>query len=417
MMAGIARNILRGLGRIVPRGHAALRAGALGAGLLAAGAAQAAPDVTGVRIGEHSAGARFVVDISERVDYRTFTLSNPYRVVIDLPRVAWRIETDVPVSGRGVVEAFRFGLFTPDTTRIVLDVKAPVKIERTFVLKPGETVPHFRLVVDLERVSAQEFRTLQQSQDPPPPPPQANATPAPAPAPAPEGKKLIVLDPGHGGVDPGALGVRGTREKEITLSAARTIRDVLEATGRYEVRLTRDSDFYVPLRERFAIARRMGARLFISLHADAHRSANVRGASVYTLSETASDAEAAALAAKENRSDAIAGVDLSSEDDEVADILIDLAQRETMNLSAAFAEILIDELGQDIELLRNTHRFAGFAVLKAPDVPSVLVELGYLTNRVDEMQLRKDSHRRRIAEALVDAVDKYFAERDRLSKS
>lgn len=408
----MARNILRGVGRFLFRRGFVLA----WVGFLAAGAVQAAPDVTGVRIGEHSAGARFVVDISERVEYRTFTLSNPYRVVIDLPRVAWRIETDAPVTGRGVVSAFRFGLFTPDTTRIVLDVKAPVKIERTFVLEPGDSVPHHRLVVDLERVSVDQFRASQGNQ-PPPPQPGTGTESAPTPRPEPPGKKLIVLDPGHGGVDPGALGVRGTREKEITLGVARALQDVLEATGRYDVRLTRDGDFYVPLRERFALARRMGARLFVSLHADAHNSANVRGASVYTLSETASDAEAAALAAKENRSDAIAGVDLSGEDDDVADILIDLAQRETMNLSAAFAEILVEELGKEIELLRNTHRFAGFAVLKAPDVPSVLVELGYLTNRVDEMQLRKDSHRRKIAQALVEAIDKYFAEQDRLSKS
>lgn len=226
-----------------------------------------------------------------------------------------------------------------------------------------------------------------------------------------------MIDPGHGGVDPGALGKGGTKEKNVTLAAGRVLRDVLNATGRYDARLTRDSDFYIPLRERFAMARQADAALFISLHADAHRSSSVRGASVYTLSETASDAEAAALAAKENRSDVIAGVDLSSEEDEVADILIDLAQRETMNLSASFAEILVNELGRRVTLLRNTHRFAGFAVLKAPDVPSVLVELGYLTNPTDERKLGKREHLDTIARAMRDAIDAYFAERDRLSKS
>jgi len=413
-MSGIGRKIFHALGEGARRWAAAV---GLVLALATVPAAAAAPDVTGVRIGEHAAGARFVVDISQRVEYRTFTLSNPYRVVIDLPRVNWRLQTDVPVNGRGLVQAFRFGLFTPETTRIVLDVKAPVKIERDFVLKPNDTVPNFRLVVDLEQISVGEFQAIQREQSPPPPLAATSPPPPPSTAPAPAGKRIVMIDPGHGGVDPGALGKGGTKEKNVTLTAGRVLRDVLNATGRYDARLTRDSDFYIPLRERFAMARQADAALFISLHADAHRSSSVRGASVYTLSETASDAEAAALAAKENRSDVIAGVDLSSEEDDVADILIDLAQRETMNLSASFAEILVNELGRRVTLLRNTHRFAGFAVLKAPDVPSVLVELGYLTNPTDERKLGTREHLQTIARAMRDAIDAYFAERDRLSKS
>jgi N-acetylmuramoyl-L-alanine amidase len=182
----------------------------------------------------------------------------------------------------------------------------------------------------------------------------------------------------------------------------------LEKTGRYQVVLTRDSDVFVRLRDRIEVARAAGADLFVSLHADAHTTSDLRGASVYTLSEKASDAEAAALATKENKSDVIAGIDLSNENEVVTNILIDLAQRETKNLSARFAALLVDELKRDTPLLRNTHRFAGFAVLKAPDVPSVLIELGYLSSDEDEAQLRSAKHRAKLGTAIVRAVDGFF---------
>src|SRR5690606_18852661 len=200
-------------------------------------------------------------------------------------------------------------------------------------------------------------------------------------------RRLIVIDAGHGGVDPGAISVTGMQEKVITLSAAKVIKEVLEKTGRYEVMLTRDRDIFLPLRQRFEIARRARADLFISLHADSFKTSDVRGASVYTLSERASDREAALLAAKENKADIIAGIDLQGEAPEVSSILIDLARRETMNYSAHFATLLVQELGEAVMLRRNTHRFAGFMVLKAPDVPSVLLEMGYLSNPQDAKAL------------------------------
>jgi N-acetylmuramoyl-L-alanine amidase len=221
-------------------------------------------------------------------------------------------------------------------------------------------------------------------------------------------KPIVVLDPGHGGVDPGALGSGGTYEKTITLAIAREVERVLEATGRYEVVLTRESDIFIPLRERIQIARKAHGDVFISLHADSHANEQTRGASVYTLSETASDAEAEALAQRENKVDLIAGVDLSKESEVVTGILIDLAQRETMNLSARFAGVLVDEMARSTMLLRNTHRFAGFAVLKAPDVASVLVELGYLSNGADEALLETKAHRKKLAEAIRRALDRYF---------
>ncbi len=232
----------------------------------------------------------------------------------------------------------------------------------------------------------------------------------PAPLLRPPARRIVVLDPGHGGQDPGAIGVNGTYEKTITLAVAREAKRQLEVTGRYRVHLTRDRDEFLRLRERVQRARNFKAELFISIHADSIGSSDTRGASVYTLSDTSSDAEAAALAARENRADIIAGVDLTQESREVANILIDLAQRETMNRSAGFAYVLVRELGREIRIIPvSPHRFAGFAVLKAPDVPAVLLELGYLSNRQDEALLKQGEHRRRVGQALQRAVDAFFA--------
>ncbi len=220
---------------------------------------------------------------------------------------------------------------------------------------------------------------------------------------------LVYIDPGHGGPDPGTIGQNGTYEKNVTLAVARELQRQLLASGRYRVKLTRDSDLFVPLRLRFEMARIDHADLFISLHADSSFVGDARGASIYTLSETSSDAEAAALATKENKADLIAGVDLSKQNVVVTSILIDLAQRETKNLSAHFAELLVEELGKVTLLLRNTHRFAGFAVLKAPDIPSVLIELGYLSDNQDEALLLSGAHRAKLAAAMLRAIDGYFA--------
>ena len=226
-------------------------------------------------------------------------------------------------------------------------------------------------------------------------------------------RKIIVIDAGHGGVDPGNLGVIGVPEKVIVLNMARAIKRAIETSSRYEVVMTRDRDIFAPLKRRPQIAREVHADLFISVHADSlstklKKNRKVRGATVYTLSENASDAEAAALANKENKADLIAGIDLGGETDEVRSILIDLAQRETMNYSAQFANYLVPELKERVYIRKNSHRFAGFVVLKAPDVPSVLVELGYLSNKQDARQLNSAEGRKRISEAIAAAVRRYF---------
>ncbi len=384
--------------------------GAIALLLVASSAAWAKPVVTGIRIGVHPGATRVVLDLTEDVRHTIFTLPDPYRVVIDLPEVEWRLDDSAAAASRGLVERYRYGLYRPGTSRVVLDLGAPALVRKTFVLKPMANFG-YRLVLDLAPVSVEQYR--RQAQPPPrespPLPPQF----APGSVPRGPGKFVVVVDPGHGGVDPGTIGAGGVREKHVSLQAGLELKRQLEASGKYAVVMTRNRDVFVRLKRRVTSARAAEADLFISLHADAIAKKHVRGATVYTLSEQASDQEAAALAAKENRADIIAGIDLTAEayDDDVTKILIDLAQRKTMNVSAQFAGELVAELGKTTRLRRETHRFAGFRVLKAPDVPSVLVELGYLSNRDDERLLSDPHHRRDLMAAVVRAMDRFFATR------
>lgn len=368
--------------------------------------AAAQPAVTAVRIGEHVGLTRLVLDVTEKVDFHTFTLADPYRVVVDLSSLDWQVAPSED-DRRGVVTRLRFGQFRPDTSRMVIEALGPVEVKQAFLLPPQGNWA-YRFVIDLAPVDEASFvnsvgaprRLARPLAKPSPPEPSRKSAV----------KRIVVLDPGHGGVDPGAIGVSGVFEKTVTLSAARELRKILQKTNRYKVILTRNSDKFLRLRDRVAVARDVGAELFVSLHADAIRGRGVRGASVYTLSEKASDAEAAALAAKENKADLLGGVQLEGESEEVTSILIDLVQRETKNLSAGFANIVLPEFRKRVKTLGNGHRFAGFAVLKAPDVPSVLVEMGYLSNRQDERMLSTAEGRRPVLEALGKAIDRYFAE-------
>ncbi len=219
---------------------------------------------------------------------------------------------------------------------------------------------------------------------------------------------LVVLDPGHGGIDPGAIGISGGYEKDVTLATAREVARQLEATKRYHVQLTRNDDEFVALQDRVAFAHAANGELFLSIHADALPDPGVRGASVFTLSEKASDKEAAELAAHENKADLIAGIDLSRHEPVVSEILFDLARRQTNNLSLRLARQLVAELGHEVKLLNNSHRSAGFVVLKAPDIPSALVELGCLSNKEEDRLLQQTSHQRKLATGLVRSINDYF---------
>jgi len=372
--------------------------------------------VTDVRVGQHGNVTRLVLDLTRKVEFSLFTLAKPDRLIIDLPEVGWRLPPRALPQRTGVLDTLRYGLFKPGLSRVVVDLTGPVSARRAFLMDP-EGDRGYRLILDLVPATRKAFLSLGEALKKSPlvakqEPPAAARVAFPTPPRKPEMdtvKRVIAIDPGHGGVDPGTVGGSGTYEKFITLSMAREIRDQLQATGRYKIVLTRDQDVFVRLRDRIAISREAGAELFISIHADAIKDRKIRGLSVYTLSEKASDKEAAALADKENKADLIAGIDLSKETPEVTNILIDLAQRESMNQSARFAARLVKELARETKLLRNTHRFAGFVVLKAPDVPSVLMELGFLSNRQDEEALKRKSYRAKLIAAMVRAVDAYFS--------
>ena len=363
----------------------------------------AQPAVTAVRTGEHASMTRFVLELSEAVEYEVFTLKSPYRVVVDFPEVTWRIFSGDVVETSGLIETFRFGRFRAGVERLVLDVSGPVEIRNVFILPPQGRVP-YRFVLDIASITADAFTAS---------PPSAAPEPVGESPTSPRDKHVIVLDPGHGGVDPGTIGVNGVYEKDVTLALARELQARLAAAGEYHVVLTRDDDVFVKLRDRLAKARHAGAELFLSLHADAIHNRAHRGASVYTLSDEASDSEAAALAEKENRADIIAGLDLSDQDDLVSKILIDLAQDESRNASVRFANLLIPEIAKDAAVLRNSRRQAGFAVLRAPDVPSALIELGYLSNPKDEALLSSAKGRKLLIEALVRGIDRFFDGRAR----
>ncbi|MFG1432643.1 N-acetylmuramoyl-L-alanine amidase [Xanthobacter sp. V2C-8] len=359
------------------------------------------------RIAGDDGRTRLVLDLDRAVEIRTFTLADPYRVVVDLDDVVFAMAPAPAQLQRGIVTASRYGPLAPGKARMVLDVGGPVAIEKAFILDAVDDQPA-RLVVDLVPTDAATFaRTLASAARPP-----AAAAPTPvAAAPAGDTRPVIVIDPGHGGIDSGTTGYSAYAEKNIVLEIGRALRDKLEKSGAYRVVMTRDTDTFIPLGERVRIARAHQASLFISLHADAlaRNDGKARGASVYTLSDTASDADAARLAEQENKADLIAGVNLSDESDAVAGILVDLAQRETRSFSAHFARELVHGLKGVARTHRGALKSAGFRVLRAHDVPSVLVELGYMSSKEDLKLLTSDAWRDQVSDAMAAAIGDFFA--------
>ncbi len=373
----------------------------------------AKPVVAGFKIAGDDTRTRFVLDLDRQVTPILSALNGPDRLVIDLPEVTFSIPDDAARESRGLVTDWRYGLFAIGKSRIVIDLAGPVRIDKTFVLPSVDDQPA-RIVVDLVSTSAEEFSEFVASS-------RAKRETSRTTAPKSDklglqekrAKPLIVLDPGHGGIDDGAIGVAGTLEKAIVLEFARLLRDKLVSTGLYEVRMTREDDTFVPLSKRVEIGHDLAADLFISIHADSVRRGQkfARGATVYTLSDKASDQLAEDLAESENMSDVIAGVELEEEPTEVTDILLDLARRETRSFSVYFAKMLVSELKSAVRLINNPHRSAGFRVLKAHDVPSVLVELGYLSNEHDEKLLVSGEWRERMANAMSEAIQAFFRPR------
>ncbi len=383
--------------------------------LLLPGHAFAVGVASALRLSSTGGRTRFVLELSENIDFSIFRLADPYRIVLDLPELDFTVGnggSPMPAP-TGLIKSIRWGLFQAGDTRVVIDLADAADVKNAFVLPATGGTPH-RFVIDLERTTKDkflaqvgpQFRIGKQTM-----PQQAQAKPddrtRPVKNPA-NTKKVVMLDPGHGGVDPGAIGASGIYEKIITLAAARQLKGRLEETGRYKVVLTREKDVSVGLTERRELAHDAGADIFVSLHADSIANKTVRGLSVYTLSEKASDAEAAALADQENDADRIIGIDLSRETQEVRHILVDLAQRESMNLATRVAGRLIDQLRREAMMLRTAHRFARFAVLKSPDIPSVLIEMGYLSHKEEEASLKTESYRAKLMAAVVRGLDEHF---------
>lgn len=378
---------------------------------------------------------RFSIETNTAAPYRAFVLNNPPRLVIDLPKMDWTAPMNKG-DRSGTIKSYRKGIYQKDTLRIVLDLNRPALLshhERQSAAK-GQG---WRYVFDLKPVSAIEFQKtintvnvgggapatatngvlnipknarIQQPDSNTPNVPTQTATIT-------NKKPLIVIDAGHGGVDPGAIATNGIYEKNITLATAKEVRRLLEATGKYRVKLTRDTDIFIKLPERVRIARRANADMFISLHADTIGRSVVKGSSVYTLSDVASDTETAKLAARENAVDTLVNVDVGHVDADVADILIDLVTRDTMNQSKVLAETVVGTFkSSGIHTLpQRPHRSAGFAVLKAPDIPSVLIEMGFLSNKEEADLLGKASYRTKLAASIARVIDRFYNETSKMA--
>jgi N-acetylmuramoyl-L-alanine amidase len=370
------------------------------------------PVATDARLAGDDKQTRLVIDLTQKIDMRAFTIADPYRVVVDIPQVNFQFPPRTGEHSRGVIKAFRFGLVMKGRSRIVIDVTGPVRVARAFVVDPAEGQPA-RLVLDVSPVDRETFLRAAAIDNRLPRLAEPTAPHDDSAKSAGDPRPLIVVDPGHGGIDTGTHASSGEQEKNLVLAFATLLRDKLEKTGKYRVVMTRSDDTFVQLAERVRFARAQQAQLFISIHCDAlaRGGGAADGATVYTLSDQASDAEAQRLADAENRADIIAGVNLAEEPDDIADILIDLAQRETKSFSSAFARSVVNEFKNAARLHKNPLRSAGFRVLKAPDVPSVLIELGYVSNAADLKQLISDQWRSRTSEAVTRAVHTYFTTR------
>lgn len=381
------------------------------------------PTASDARLAGDSKQTRFVLDLDKPVQFRAFALADPYRVVVDLPQLSFKLAAGVGSAGRGLVKAFRYGLVMPGGSRIVFDLTGPAKIAKSYVLEAANGQPP-RLVIELEEIDRTAFVQMLAPESRPELRPaiaganaavaQGDNTAALKPGQAPDTRPLIVIDPGHGGIDHGTQAGGGDfMEKNLVLGFGLALRDRIEKTGKYRVVMTRTDDTFVPLNDRVKLARSQSAALFVSIHADAlpRGEGDAQGATIYTLSDKASDAEAERLAETENKSDAIGGVNLTDEPTEVADILIDLAQRETKTFSNRFARLLMGEMKQTMRMHKHPLKSAGFRVLKAPDVPSVLVELGYVSNKGDREYLVSENWRNKTVGSMTQAIDAFFAKR------
>jgi len=355
--------------------------------------------------------ARLMVELDGWADIKPFYMNNPPRLVIDMSKTAFRFQEPDNIKPRGLVKDLRYGTMSRGHSRMVITLHEPVKIIARQLKQMVKG--RYKFILDFEKVEAEEFgrqiakqsseigfaskvavkgdRLLRSAKQ--------------------KGRMTIVLDPGHGGIDGGARGRHGSVEKDITLAVAKILEKAIAKAGPFDVFLTRRDDYFLSLKERVKIATRKQADLFISIHADTLKQKKVRGAAVYTLSKKASDKFAENLAELENRADLVAGLETDEVKDEIVDILADLTARETKKFSVQFAQRILDVFRNNIQLIKNPHRNAAFEVLKDPIVPSVLLELGYLSNLEDEKLLLSDKWRKKFTRHLTQAVGQFFANR------
>ena len=407
-------------------------------------AASSIPVVSDVRLAGDGKQTRFILDLDQSISFRAFPLADPYRVVLDIPQVSFQLAAGAGTAGRGLIKAFRYGLVMPGGSRIVFDLNGPARIANSYLLEAANGQPP-RLVLELEEVDRTTFVQSLSADNRPELRPAIAATkdavatieakaeiaskpaaaldkpaaaldkPAAAldkPATPADLRPVIVIDPGHGGIDNGTQS-GNEYEKNLVLEFGSALRDRIEKSGKYRVVMTRTDDTFIPLNDRVRIARNQSAALFVSIHADAlpRHEGDAQGATIYTLSDRASDAEAERLAEAENKADAIGGVNLTEEPTDVADILIDLAQRETRTFSNRFARLLMGDMKTTTRMHKHPLKSAGFRVLKAPDVPSVLIELGYVSNKDDLEHLVSENWRSRTVGSVAHAIDAFFAKR------
>ncbi len=422
---------------------------------------------TGFDLGGDSETTKFTAYLSEDVGYTASVLPDPYRVIIDLANVSFDVPPGAGRKPKGLVKAIRYGVIEEGKSRIVIDTQGPVLITKS-TLQPKTGKKPARIDIELLAITEEVFDAAfaierdksagepasvaaGQTEDTPsaaaaepsavaassqPGDIVGSVTPAETVAAAPvpvikptlkpvagapktkavaekpvrgDGKKVIVVDPGHGGIDPGAMSPSKTLEKDVVLAFAKDLKEMMDAEGRHHVVLTREDDRFLPLKDRVAFARKHGAELFIAIHADTLRGQTVTGTTIYTLSDKASDAESEALAQRENHADAIAGIDLAGQSEDVAGILIDLAQRDSRNQASMFSRATLRRFRDVTKMTGKPIRSAGFTVLKAPDVPSILIELGFLSNPKDEERLKSAAWRKNLAKALASAIDSHFA--------
>ncbi len=385
--------------------------------VLVAGSANARPlsQATAVTVNGDGQSTTFVVLLSEGVPAEIFTLANPYRIIVDLPDVGFKLPATATKQVAGLVLAFRYGLFAEGKARIVIDTNGPVKIKSAGMASAAAGGVQLKLMLvptDAASFGSGTGATHQASTES-----KAENMPEPVTKSARHAKPVIVIDPGHGGIDPGAVSSSAVSEKAIVLAVAQQLKAVLSQGNRYDVKMTRAGDVFISLDRRLKFSADQGADLFISLHADSIEARDfaesVRGATIYTLSERASDEQARQRAEKENASDLVAGLETASgtDQDQVKNILIDLLKRETSNFSADFSNVLAKKLGKTIAMSRDPQRSAAFKVLKQSHAPSVLIELGYMSNSQDQEQMTTVQWQKQVAVSIGAAVQAYFSKR------